>query len=138
MTNTGEIANYYQDLFVGFYGTGEFVQSGQSDSSMGDIELGRWEDSNGTYELTDATLAAQQLFVGRDGTGVFTQTSGSLFVLDDDLHIGENAPGIGTFTLSGASSVVEFGDDLHLGTNDGATGTFTMSDGEVIKAILRY
>ena len=80
LTNTGEIANYYQDLFVGFYGTGEFVQSGQSDSSMGDIELGRWEDSNGTYELTDATLAAQQLFVGRDGTGVFTQNSGTVSV----------------------------------------------------------
>jgi len=80
LSGTGVVAKYYQDLYVGGYGSGQFVQTGQSICSMGDITLGQQEGSHGTYELTDATVNAQQMFIGRDGTGVFTQNSGTVSV----------------------------------------------------------
>jgi len=77
LSGTGRIAHYYQDLFVGNSGSGEFWQTGQSTCTMGDITLGQWE---GSYELTDATVEAQDLLVGRDGVGHFTQNSGTVSV----------------------------------------------------------
>jgi hypothetical protein len=80
LSGTATIAHYYQDLYVGTSGRGEFVQTGQSVCSMGDVVLGEREGSHGTYELTDASLQAQQVFIGRDGAGVFTQHSGTVRV----------------------------------------------------------
>ena len=132
MTNTTMYTNYGQPggpcEYVGYSGTGNFVQSAGTNSICNDLVLGYNVGSSGTYALTGGTLALTNVnndsseYIGYNGTGNFSQTGG-LNNVCYELYLG-NA-GSGTYSLSGGS--LSAGDCEYIG--NGGNATFTQSSG---------
>ena len=92
---------------MGFNGTGMFIQSGGTNSTIGSLNLGANTGSNGTYDLS--------------GTG-------SLFVNSPGGEAIGVSGGTGTFNQSGGTNTVEGGNGLYLGANTtSSNGTYTLS-----------
>ncbi|MEO8304100.1 MAG: choice-of-anchor D domain-containing protein [Betaproteobacteria bacterium] len=115
-----------ENLGVGGNGTGTFVQNGgqvavnSSGFGMyvgGNIGGFATPGSTGSYTLNNGSLTvANNLFLGTDGPGTFTQTGGTVVIGADSLasgpvstqllNIGANANGNGTYNISGGSLTV--------------------------------
>ncbi len=139
--------------YVGYSGTGTFMQSGGiNGSGYFNLYLGYNAGSSGTYNLSGSgQLSPSYQYVGYSGPGTFTQSGGtnSIFV---NLYLGYNAgssgtynlsgsgqlsagqeyvghSGTGTFTQSGGSNTII--DQLSLGSGSGGTCTYNLSGGQL-------
>jgi uncharacterized protein with beta-barrel porin domain len=116
--------------FVGYYGSGIFNQSGGSNTiEVKDIysglELGYWQGSFGTYNLSSGSLTAPYETIGVYGDGTFNQSNGTNQVTRGlTLGLGNGNSGSGTYNLSGGNLSA---DSQCVGYN--GTGTFNQSGG---------
>ena len=95
-------------LYVGDGGTGSFTQSGGTITAAGNVYIGCNLGSSGTYNQIGGSLsvafAGTNLDVGYNGTGSFTQSSGTDTVYA--LNLGYAASGNGTYNLNGGTLIV--------------------------------
>jgi autotransporter-associated beta strand protein len=115
--------------YVGFNGTGNFVQSGGRNALSGTASV-LWlgynsASSSGSYTLSAGTLSSVRIRMGNLGTGSFTQTGGLV------------APSVAlSIAFSNAASYTLMGGQLNasaanLNVGVDANGTFTQSSGSV-------
>ena len=131
LSGTGSISAYFED--IGYYGTGNFTQSGGS-NQVSNLYLGYQAGSNGSYDLTNGSLTDTfDEGIGVFGSGIFTQSGGSNQI-NGDLNLGILSGSHGTYTLgdgslivngnivggSGSSSLVINGGDLSVGGGNGS------------------
>ncbi len=125
-------------LIVGNYGTGTFTQgtsgavgdlTGPSVNVAGDLSLGRFSGSQGTYTINDGTLTVGGgLYVGQASTAdnQFIQNGGTVNITGsaggDSRYTSLNA---WAPTITNAGSLVIGGDNPF----DNGTGTYTINDG---------
>ena len=113
---------------VGQAGIGTFNQTGGKHTVASDLNLGQLENSQGNYDLsgTGVVNVGRNLYVGLEGTGVFTQSGTSQVNVTEGvvLSANTNGTGVGTYNLQGGSLTSGY-------TNVGAqgTGTFTQTGG---------
>ena len=103
-------------MFVGLEGTGVVDQSGGLYSPTGITYIGHDSGSTGTYVFSGGLVTTRyDVAVGYSGTGIFSQSGGTLTLGDPDVvNPGFNAP----------NPVV-----LHIGYNSGTTATYTLTGG---------
>ena len=89
------------------------------------LRLGRETQGDGWYELLGGQIEVSDVYVGYEGTGNFSQVSGSHNV-SGTLHVGHADGSMGTYTQSGGSLVAQ---TIQIGQEDGSQGTFSMSGG---------
>jgi len=113
---------------VGQAGTGTFTQTGGKHEVTYDINLGQVTGSEGTYNLsgTGEVYVGRNLYVGLEGTGVFTQSGTSQVNVTGGVVLSSNTSGagVGTYNLQGGSLTSRY-------TNVGAQGegTFNQTGG---------
>ena len=129
--------------YVGYAGTGTFIQSGGGNSISSEMTydgynpglyLGYNPGSSGTYTLSGTgLLSATAQYVGYSGTGSFTQSGGTNSLaynggayFNAGLYLGYNADASGTYNLNGASQLL--GTSFEFVGYSG-TGNFTQSGG---------
>jgi T5SS/PEP-CTERM-associated repeat protein len=117
-----------QSEFIGYSGTGVFNQNGGINtinaSAVGSLSIGSNAGSTGTYNLSSGQLTSNESeYVGVSGIGVFDQTGGNNTIVgtENDLFLGYNASGSGTYTISGGTLTIP--DDLFIGNSGGGTMT---------------
>ena len=131
MTGGSLSATAYVGECVGYSGMGAFTQSGGTNSIgpyYGSLYLGYNPGSSGTYNLSGSGLLSPGIseYVGFSGTGSFTQSGGTNSLGNsNDLYLGGEAGGSGTYNLSG-SGLLTVGYEF-LGTF--CTGAFTQTGG---------
>ena len=89
--------------YVGYYGSGVFVQTAGTNSGANALQLGYWTPaSSGTYSLSGAgLLSAGSEYIGTYGAGTFIQTGGTNNFVST-LVLGYAASSSGTYSLSGS------------------------------------
>ncbi len=107
-TMTSGSLNVAKNAYIGSQdATGTFTQTSGSVTIGGDFILGRsGAGSQGTYKMTSGSLTVKGPngeVIGQDGTGVFTQTSGSNTVTSGPLILAKNAGSFGTYNLNSGS-----------------------------------
>ena len=136
--------------FVGYSGTGTFLQTGGTNNVAstqnlgGSLYLGWNSGSSGTYNLSGTgTLKASYLQVGGAGRGVFLQSGGTTNVGGIDvgrsgtgtvaqsagtITTGEVTVGVsGTGVVSQSGGVTTISNYLTLGYNPGSNGTYLLT-----------
>lgn len=121
--------------YVGYLGTGEFVQTDGNNIISGTLGIGYksgtgGSSSVGTYTLEDGRLSTGSCHVGYYGTGNFIQTGGTHTVTGSIL-IGGAAGGSGTYSISGGSLVaprIYVGSDIAAFRIDNAAASVTISE----------
>ena len=90
--------------YVGYWsgGEGTFVQNGGTNTISGDLGLGYFYSSSGSYSLKSGQLSAVNEWLGMEGTGVFTQ-NGGVNTLSGTLCLGDIAGATGTYNLNGGT-----------------------------------
>ncbi|MFZ5451404.1 MAG: beta strand repeat-containing protein, partial [Thermodesulfobacteriota bacterium] len=147
----------FNQEFIGLHGTGVINQSSFTNNvtqTFGELSLGYYAGSNGTYNLSGGTLIARNEEIGRQGVGTFNQSGGTNIATF--LILGEKVGSSGTYNLSGGSitgdsggASISIGDqgvgifnqtggtnnahDLSLGTWIGS-GTYNLSGGSITGA----
>ncbi len=111
-------------IYDGFFGTGDFTQSGAASVSAASLSVGNNFGGNGSYTLSGGMLATASAYVGSAGTGVFNNTGGT-HTNAGLLSVGNNPGGVGTYTLGGTGALA-LGGDLLLGAA-GAQGSFNFN-----------
>jgi T5SS/PEP-CTERM-associated repeat protein/autotransporter-associated beta strand protein len=118
--------------------TTAFNQTGGTVNVTEDVSLGHAAGSTGTATVTgsgtvfDTTIGGQSgtIFVGRNGTGGLNITSGGV-VNTVQVYAGSNSGSIGSVTVDGAGSVLNFRtngfSELFVGAS--GSGTLTVSNG---------
>jgi len=97
------------ELHVGAFGTGTFTQDGAAtQNQVGSLVLGYNAGGAGDYQLVAGTLVSDWNRVGMEGRGVFTQTGGS-HTVNNDLVLGNESTGHGTYDLSATGSLAVTG-----------------------------
>jgi T5SS/PEP-CTERM-associated repeat protein len=154
----GTFDNGGRDLEIGSKGVGSYTLSAGIVTNLGIIHIGRLDGSQGTLTLngngkliadneinigkdagatgvvtvaggTLAVAAAADIFVGRIGVGSLTVSSGSI-TNPDEIKVGHNAGGHGTFALSGTGDIT-MANHLSLGHLAGSTGVMTVAGGSL-------
>ncbi|CAG1065701.1 hypothetical protein BAC1_01288 [uncultured bacterium] len=144
---------------IGGSGTGTFTHWGGLNDVTGDLIIGRYGGSNGSYAMNgmfsgNPELRANNEYVGNYGTGSFEQYGGTNTVAGG-LHIGMKPARSGTYVLDGWGTlsaaeitVAEYGTDtfftqhsgsvtantLVIGKNAGSSGTYNMNMGNLTAA----
>jgi autotransporter-associated beta strand protein len=121
---TGGNLSANSEQYVGYSGTGSFIQSDGINSVRNILYLGFNAGSGGTYNLSgNGQLSAGNEFVSLSGAGTFAQ-SGGVNLVSGRLGLGLVAGTIGTYSLSGGqlSAASE-------GVGESGKGTFTQSGG---------
>ncbi len=138
---------------LGVSGNGRLEQSGGTNTAA-DVTLGENAYSCGEYVLTGSgSLSADDVDVGKSGSGTFTHDAGSHTVANQ-LSLGASGAGAGTYRLSGTGSLSAYrefvgqwgtggfeqsggtntigsGGRLSLGVQSGAQGTYTLTGGSL-------
>ena len=85
---------YYQ--YVGYGGSGSFIQNGGANTVYENPELGlqNFGPGSGSYTLNDGSLSTSNTIVGQDSVGLFTQTGGTHST--GFLALGEDSAASGT------------------------------------------
>ncbi len=79
LSGTGEVnANM---VYVGYHGTGTFIQEAGTVNIERLMYIGYWADSNGTYRLAGGSFSVGELYVSREGHGVFSIEDSSADVM---------------------------------------------------------
>ncbi len=126
MSGTGELS-ITRYGWIGYQGRGEFRQSGESVSTIGQVLYIAFEaDSNSVYILNETAqlLVGWHDYIGNRGTGLFTQTGG-IHSVGNYLYLGNESSGEGNYELSGTGQLLAGYE--HIGVF--GTGTFTHSGG---------
>ena len=125
LSGTGSLSAVSE--FIGNYGTGTFTQSGGTHTVSNQLSLGYNSDVNGTgsgtYDLSGGSLSANYEYIGRKGTGSFTQ-SGGTHTVTNDLILGNSSGSSGSYDLTSGSLSANRQYIGHYGT-----ATFTQSGG---------
>jgi fibronectin-binding autotransporter adhesin len=122
-TGTGNNAN---EEYVGNYGTGQFNQSGGTNSAAF-VTVGYYSGASGTYALSGGSLAVSADEIVGENPGAaanFNQTGGTNTV-NGFLTVGNSGGSNGTFTLGGIGSLSASSEYV----GDLGTGTFTQTGG---------
>jgi hypothetical protein len=144
---------YPTDQFVGYAGTGTFVEAGGKNSVPSaannekpylNLYVGYNAGASGQYTMTGGSLTARAVQVGRAGAGTFTQSGGTVSVAGStysgdptSLYLGYQSGATGSYTLSGNATLtvdttgVAAPAGLFVGYADNATGSFIQSGGAV-------
>ncbi len=121
------------DILVGGYGQGSFSQSGGALVQATAVILGSTSTGSGSYRLDGGQLNIndptdlEYLYVGRQGSGVFTQNGGQIVktgVRGINIYLGDDPGATGTYHLNGGqvtSSLLDVGRS--------GTGTFNQNGG---------
>jgi hypothetical protein len=153
-------------VYIGYYSQGdaarddysEFYHAGGTHTVSGTLYLGSKEDSTGKYTIysyyndpTSPVLNANRLYIGNNGTGIFTQAYGTTSVTGD-LYLGFGETGQGSYTmeygsqLSAANEYIGFdgrgtfiqndgtnsvSGTLAIGSHPGGSGTYTLESGNL-------
>ncbi len=114
------------DLYVGYYGTGTFIQNGGTLNTR-TVLLGRRGNSSGTYTMSAGDIVASgAIAIGIDGVGTFTQTGGDI-VTSAGVYVAQNGGATGNSDYSISGGTLTTG-TLTLGDhNTGKKGTMTIS-----------
>ncbi|MBN2579719.1 MAG: autotransporter-associated beta strand repeat-containing protein, partial [Pirellulales bacterium] len=109
LSSSGEV-NFYNE-YIGYEGTGTFYHSGGDNAVLTHYEidgffLGYLDQSQGAYFLSGTGhLSAYSEYIGRNGTGTFSQSGGTNTLLGSDkdggLFLGSRSSGQGVYNLSG-------------------------------------
>ena len=112
--------------YVGFQGTGSFIQSGGTSTVANDLDVGSRDGSAGSYTLsgTASLSVSGNEFAAFSGTATFNQTGGTNTV-GGNVDLGANSDGNGSFALSGGTLMVS-GDEY---VGDSGIGFFNQSGG---------
>ena len=115
--------------YIGYDGSGAFVQTGGRNTVTSTLTLGYNSGGNGSYDLSDGgSLSAGDEYIGNSGTGVFTQTGGGNTVTNR-LTLGGGSIytsiGNGTYNLGVAGSL-SAGDEY---IGESGTGAFNQTGG---------
>jgi hypothetical protein len=90
---------------IGFSGRAAFFQSGGF-ANLGNLTLGSNTGATGTYSLSGTgSLASASEFIGNQGAGFFTQSSGTNQVNGSFLLIGDASGSTGSYVLTGTGTV---------------------------------
>ncbi|HEX2747777.1 MAG TPA: autotransporter-associated beta strand repeat-containing protein [Verrucomicrobiales bacterium] len=124
-------ANVAGQFLVGQGTTGIFRISGGSVISGADTWVGNAAGGNGTVLQTGGVVKANNwLAIGRDtAVGNYTLSGGTLEKAGDNHVIIGSLSGQGTLTQNGATSNFIVNNDLRLGENGGGSGTYNISAG---------
>jgi len=123
--------------YVGFSGTGAFLQTGGTHTDSNMLYLAYNADSNGTYELGGTGAlnvgtrgAGYHEYIGYSGTGTFTQTGGT-HTVNNNLYLGYNPRSSGTYALdeTGSLNAGTTGFDYPEYIGYSGTGTFKQTGG---------
>jgi len=138
--------------YVGLRGSGNFAQSGGTNSMPNGLYIGDYAGSSGTYSLSGGQVSADVACVGYSGTGTFIQSGGTnnFNNYPGCLYLGNGAGSSGTYNLSGSgllsaiSTYVGYSgtgnfmqsggtnsitNELYLGFYAGSSGTYSLSGG---------
>ncbi|MBL0087204.1 MAG: choice-of-anchor D domain-containing protein [Ideonella sp.] len=114
--------------FIGAFGTGTFVQSGNTQNTADSIWIGTGDHGGSSYSFSGGTIHAGDMVVGFSAQGSFNHTGGINLVAGDLtlglINFSNTILGNGTYALGGSGSL-NVGGNLVLGNLAGATGTFT-------------
>lgn len=119
---------YSSEIWLGYSGSGTFIQTGGSNSITYNLNLGYKAGSAGSYDMQAGTLTIAREYIGIDGSGLFTQ-SGGTHTVSNQLYI-SNRTGAGTYNLSGgtlASDTEVIGYITGMGTFKQTGGIHTVS-----------
>ena len=105
-------------LYAGYSASGSVAQTNGAVTVSDDVYLGHNATGDGTYTMEGGQLECQDLHVGYEGTGQFTQTGGSIVVLG----------GSGSPTPDAAGTVI--------GSSSGSVGAYNLSGGELSGAVM--
>ncbi len=116
---SGGLLTIHNTMYVGYKGVGHFVQTGgriygpghPDYWTRGTVRLGACTGSEGAYELHDGELELENLYVGYEGKGTFTQTGGACTIAGY-FKMGTFGSGTGLYELTGghlALRTVELG-----------------------------
>jgi T5SS/PEP-CTERM-associated repeat protein len=126
LSGSGLLSIFDGYAYVGYSGTGNFTQSGGTNTMNDFLYLGYNSGSNGTYTLSGSgSLATSCQFVGYNGSGTFIQSGGTNSGSGESLSIGSGSGGSGAYNLTG-NGFVNFWEESIGG---GGTGIFTQSGG---------
>ncbi len=146
-------AEYVGGEYIGYYGTGSFVQSGGTNTVPALLSLAYESSSSGSYKLSGSgVLSAGTEAVGwYEGQGSFTQSGGTNsasllaagFTGSGSYSLSGNGQltttneyvsytGIGSFTQSGGTNAVSAG--LYVGEGGGSNGSYNLSGGSLYAA----
>jgi autotransporter-associated beta strand protein len=92
--------------YIGYSGTGTFLQSGGTNSlnDFRDLYLGYDPTGNGSYDLSSGSLSTHYEYVGESGTGKLTQSGGTNSA--NVLYLGDASGGSGVYELSAAGRLL--------------------------------
>ncbi|MCA1956938.1 MAG: hypothetical protein LDL14_00215, partial [Nitrospira sp.] len=101
--SSGSLSGTYEH--IGHGGTGVFNQTGGTHTVTNGFSLGSGGGS-GTYNLSGGSLSVRTVErFGSAGTAVFNQTGGTHTIVSNDLILGDQRGGSGTYHLSGTGSL---------------------------------
>jgi hypothetical protein len=93
-----------ENCHVGWDGRGTVNQTGGTNVARGYLALGQCWDAFGYYNLSGSSyVSAPVVYVGYAGTGVLTQTNGTVNVTGSGLVIARDAGSNGLYRLSGGT-----------------------------------
>ncbi len=127
-SGSGSLLSVAGNEYIGYSGTGTFIQSGGTNTVTGILILAANAGSSGTYSLSGGSLTVGDYeAVGYFGTGSFTQSGGTHTVTA--LYLGTAAGASGSYTLSdsGSGSLLSVVGNEFIG--EGGSGIFTQSGG---------
>ena len=97
----------YCPFYVGYSGSGDFSQSGGTNSVVNSLYLGYYSAGTGTFELSNTgQLSAFGESVGFYGIGIFTQSGGTNTLSGGTLSLGCYAGSGGRYNLNGGALVL--------------------------------
>lgn len=114
VSGLGSIWDPFDNIYVGFEGTGELdvldgatVSTEQTGGGAATIYLGLYNGGQGTVTVSSSTAdtstlsVTDDLRIGVGGSGVMTVEQGGLVRVGDNVHIADTATGSGTLHLNG-------------------------------------
>lgn len=127
----GELTSDIQ--YIGYSGTGEFIQTSALNSynTTNSLYLGYDNSGIGTYTMMGGWLTAGSEAIGDGGDGTFTQWDG-LNSVSGDLTIGAFSGSSGAYSMMGVlggNPTLTVGNNVYVGK--GGNGTFTQEGGSI-------
>jgi hypothetical protein len=134
VTVTIAAAAQCKDFYVGYDSGGLHsgavqLNTGGSLSVATNLYLGYASGSSGTFDIWGGALTAATEYVGRAGTGVFSQY-GSNNTVSGTLYVGYSSGGSGTYNLVVGALKANAGGSIRIGADSG-TGRFAWLGGTI-------
>lgn len=126
LSSTGSLTvgfnSIYGNEFIGWFGTGNFTQTGGTHTVNGSLDVG--DNAGGTYNQSGGTLTAGRLSIGvyAGSTGMYAQSGGT--VTAGSVVIGGNGA-TGSYSLSENAQLTASGEFIGYA----GTGTFSQTGG---------